>query len=230
MSLGVQLVEKGKMTNFFDCSFARAAVKHYTALNSYSNGHLTAEEKRERHRQFLEQPLCTPVEKANGGLRHFDVPLESFDSAARRLLAANKKHWRGGAVLRQRWTTRFSPDAWKKLSRVEQLTHQRLECAACNDKYPALRAAVPPGKTRGHRSSTTDLDLASSPEGKKLRTEIDEQKKKQRAKAAARTARLYFDKAKEAYKENFPDKTERNFLEHFSCMYNSRERERERLV
>ena len=187
------------MTSFFDCSYARAAVKFYTEKNSFPNGVMTAVQRSKRYALFTEQFRFTEVEEAaDAPLCDFEVAFENFDRAAKRLLEAYNRRWPGGGNVRQTWRARFSPESWKRLSRVEQLSHKRTDCQECASAFPDLHGAFPTGKRRA--------ELDTSPEVENIREEIKEHQEKQRDKAAAVAAQKLLVSVEKTYKETFPGK------------------------
>ena len=108
-------VIKLTMAVFFNCSFARAAVKSYTSDLAVRNQPLTHDGRKKRLERFREQFSFTNAEvTANPQLSSFSTAThcsDRFDQHCARLLSVYDRRWpgRGSAAqeLRAQWLEQF---------------------------------------------------------------------------------------------------------------------------
>ena len=159
------LVGKGVVTIvmavFFNCSFARAAVKSYTTDLSGKNHALTDGRRAERLGLFKTQFSFTAGEiSANPHLENFGKATESqqtFDRHCSSLMKVFSRTWPGRAKQRDAFMAQFKPASWRKLPRLQQLSHNVSDCYACAHKFQALHTAFPVRATTTPKNSVTPM-------------------------------------------------------------------------
>ena len=177
------------MAVFFNCGFARAAVKSYTTDLSGKNHTLTDERRAERLDLFKSQFSFTADEiSANPHLETFGKATEcqhTFDRNCSNLMKVFSRTWPGRAKQRDAFMAQFKPEAWRKLPRLQQLSHNVRDCYACAHKFPALHTAFPV------RATTTPKNTMS-PMAFKLAGKIQSTKDANKRAAAHKTAKSIF--------------------------------------
>ena len=135
------------MAVFFNCGFASAAVKSYTTDLSGKNHTLTDERRAERLDLFKSQFSFKADEiSANPHLETFGKAKEcqhTFDRNCSNLMKVFSRTWPGRAKQQDAFMAQIKPEPWRKLPRLQHLSHNVRHCYACAHKFPALHTAFP---------------------------------------------------------------------------------------
>ena len=177
------------MADFFNCGFARAAVKSCTTDLSGKNHTLTDKRRAERLDLFKSQFSFTADEiSANPHLETFGKATKcqhTFDRNCSNLMKVFSRTSPGRAKQQNAFMAQFKPEPWRKLPRMQHLSHNVTHCYACAHKYPALHTAFPV------RATTTPKNTVS-PMAFKLAGKIPNTKDANKRAAAHKTAESIF--------------------------------------
>ena len=190
------------MAVFFNCSFARAAVKSYTSDLAVRNQPLTHDGRKKRLERFREQFSFTDAEvTANPQLSSFSAATrcsDRFDQHCARLLSVYNRRWPGrdsaARELRAQWLEQFKPAVWNNLPRLQQLSHDIHDCYTCAQQFPRLHSAFPV------RASTTPQNNITSAVSA-LSKKINSTKASTSEKAAKQTAKFVLQEIQQQYQE-----------------------------
>ena len=149
------------MAVFFNCGFARAAVKSYTTDLSGKKHTLTDERRAERLDLFKSQfSFTTDKISANPHLETFGKATEcqhTFDRNCSNLMKVFSRTWPGRAKQQDAFKPQFKPEPWRKLPRLQHLSHNVRHCYACAHKFPALHTAFPVRATTTPKNTVSPL-------------------------------------------------------------------------
>ena len=177
------------MAIFFNCSYARAAVKSYTAELMPKSHILSPEDKNERRAKFRKLFESTTNEQtANPQLASFAAATSTpstFDRHCARLLETFNRRWQAGGVTREEWLGHFQPAKWTGLPRLQQLSHDLHDCYACAKQCPTFHKAFPVKSKKQPKNS-----MAFSTKMLAKRIEKTKEAMKENASKAAATSCL----------------------------------------
>ena len=185
------------MAVFFNCSYARAAVKAHTAELMPKSHVFSADARDQRRAKFAELFQFSENEvSANPNLASFQAVTESpqvFDRHCRRLLDVYNRSWAPSGPTKKEWLSHFCPASWKNLPKLQQLSHDLHDCYACAHQSATLHSAFPVKSTR---SPSNTMAFST----KKLAKQIRQTSEKTKCEASKKAAKATLDMVRKEYK------------------------------